>query len=67
MPSMLLYSKTIYLLKEHEAWRSFCMNFIAWENALSFTVLRLLNNDFVQRYGNYAGRDLHDRHYAGNR
>jgi glycine hydroxymethyltransferase len=67
MPDMLNYSKIIHLLKEHEAWRSCCMNLIASENALSSTVLRLLNNDLIQRYGNYAGRDLHDRRYAGNR
>jgi glycine hydroxymethyltransferase len=67
MPNPLNYSKIAHLLKEHEAWRSQCMNLIASENALSANVLRLLDSDLVQRYGNYAGRDLHDRRYTGNR
>jgi glycine hydroxymethyltransferase len=67
MPDELNFPKIVHLLKEHESWRSSCMNLIASENALSSTVFRLLDNDLVQRYGNYAGRDLHDRRYAGNR
>jgi glycine hydroxymethyltransferase len=55
------------LVNEHEAWRAHCMNLIAAENALSPAVRHFLASDLVQRYGNYAGRDLNDRRYQGNR
>jgi glycine hydroxymethyltransferase len=64
---MLTASRITALVAEHEAWRSRCMNLIASENALSPAVRRYLSSDFVQRYGNYLGRDLTDRRYAGNR
>lgn len=57
----------MHLIADHEQWRAQCMNLIASENAISPAVRRALDNDFVQRYGNYAGRDLKDRRYAGNR
>lgn len=43
------------------------MNLIASENAFSPATRRFLSCDLVQRYGNYAGRDLTDRRYSGNR
>jgi glycine hydroxymethyltransferase len=54
------------LVERHGAWRSQCMNLIAAENALSPAVRGQLATDLVQRYGNYAGRDLQDRRYRGN-
>ncbi|MGD9091266.1 MAG: hypothetical protein PVF74_00350 [Anaerolineales bacterium] len=55
------------LISEHENWRRSCMNLIASENALSPAVRQALDNDFVQRYGNYLGRDLRQRRYSGSR
>jgi glycine hydroxymethyltransferase len=55
------------LVDEHEAWRAQCMNLIASENALSPAVRGQLATDLVQRYGNYAGRDLDNRRYRGSR
>lgn len=43
------------------------MNLIASENALSPAVRDALDNDLVQRYGNYLGRDLNDRRYSGSK
>lgn len=54
------------LIAENEAWRVHCMNLIASENAISPAVRAALDNDFVQRYGNYAGRDITQRRYTGN-
>jgi len=56
-----------HLISEHEKWRSSCMNLIASENAISPAVREALDNDFVQRYGNYLGRDLMQRRYSGSR
>jgi glycine hydroxymethyltransferase len=55
------------LVTEHSAWRAGCMNLIAAENALSPAARGQLATDLVQRYGNYTGRDLHNRRYRGNR
>jgi len=54
-------------ITDHEAWRKQCMNLIASENALSPAVRDALDNDLVQRYGNYLGRDLTNRRYSGSR
>jgi glycine hydroxymethyltransferase len=67
MANMLTYQSIQNLISEHESWRSECMNLIASENALSPAVRKALDNDFVQRYGNYQGRNLNDRRYSGNR
>ena len=64
---MLTNKKISNLIFEHETWRARCMNLIASENALSPAVRKALDNDLVQRYGNYAGRDLTDRRYTGNK
>ncbi|MCC7355466.1 MAG: serine hydroxymethyltransferase [Anaerolineae bacterium] len=64
---MLSYQDFASLVSEHEAWRARCLNLIAAENALSPAVRRFLDGDLVQRYGNYAGRNLTDRRYTGNR
>jgi glycine hydroxymethyltransferase len=61
-----LSSRVQELVEAHGAWRAQCMNLIAAENALSPAVRGQLATDLVQRYGNYAGRDLHNRRYRGN-
>jgi glycine hydroxymethyltransferase len=55
------------LVRNHESWRSECLNLIASENALSPTVKRYLACDLVQRYGDYEGRDYTARKYQGTR
>jgi glycine hydroxymethyltransferase len=64
---MLKHDQIPQWIKEHEAWRGQCMNLIASENALSPAVRQALDNDLVQRYGNYLGRDLSNRRYSGSR
>ena len=54
-------------LAKHEAWRSETLNLIASENALSPAVRSALNNDLLQRYADYPGRDANARRYRGNR
>lgn len=63
---MLTHEKIMQLVAEHEHWRAQCMNLIASENSISPAVRRALDNDLIQRYGNYAGRNLKDRRYTGN-
>lgn len=63
---MLTYEKIMHLIADHEKWRAHCMNLIASENTISPAVRRALDNDLIQRYGNYAGRNLKDRRYTGN-
>jgi len=64
---MLTHHQISQWIEDHEAWRKQCMNLIASENALSQAVRDALNNDLVQRYGNYLGRDLTNRRYSGSR
>jgi glycine hydroxymethyltransferase len=64
---MLSREEIFQLIARHEQWRAQCMNLIASENAVSSAVRRALDNDLIQRYGNYAGRNLKDRRYTGNR
>jgi glycine hydroxymethyltransferase len=55
------------LLAAHETWRGRTLNLIASENVLSPAVRAALNNDLLQRYADYSGRDLSARRYQGNR
>jgi len=55
------------IVQSHESWRGDCLNLIASENILSQAVRASLDNDLVQRYGDYVGRDLTNRKYRGNR
>ncbi|MCC5835185.1 MAG: hypothetical protein JJU20_10660 [Opitutales bacterium] len=55
------------LVERHSHWRSRCLNLCAAENALSPAVLGFLSGSFVQRYADYAGRDLKNRKYLGTR
>ncbi len=55
------------LLEKHKAFRANCLNLIASENVPSPLVERLIVEELDQRYGNYIGIDLHQRHYQGNR
>ena len=57
----------LQLVQAHTDWRQSTLNLIASENALSPTVRRALDNDLVQRYADYTGRDLTARRYQGNR
>ncbi|HJN15900.1 MAG TPA: glycine hydroxymethyltransferase, partial [Armatimonadota bacterium] len=62
-----MFGRIQELVQQHVGWRNQCMNLIAAENALSPVVREQLGTDLVQRYGNYAGRDLLNRRYRGNR
>ncbi|MBI1926975.1 glycine hydroxymethyltransferase, partial [Candidatus Poribacteria bacterium] len=55
------------LLEKHKAFRANCLNLIASENVPSPLVERFIVEELDQRYGNYIGIDLHQRHYQGNR
>lgn len=55
------------LVISHENWRAECINLTASENMLSPSVRRYLNNDLVQRYGDYTGRDVSARRYQGTK
>ena len=55
------------LLEKHHTFREDCLNLIASENLPSPLVDRLLSLDLNHRYGNYAGLDLRQRSYQGNR
>lgn len=55
------------LLQKHGKFRGDCLNLIASENTPSPLVERLLSEELNRRYGYYAGIDLHQRAYRGNR
>ncbi len=59
--------KFLRLIKEHEKWRTGCLNLVAAENTMSPLARSLLSTDLAQRYGDYTGRNLHARRYFGNR
>lgn len=55
------------LLNKHHEYRENCLNLIASENVPSPLVEELFDERLAQRYGNYNGIDLYNRHYKGNR
>jgi glycine hydroxymethyltransferase len=54
------------LLKQHDDYRSRCLNLIASENYASMKVRSYLDNDFGNRYGCYATLNPALREYTGN-
>ncbi len=59
--------KLTTLLNKHHEYRQTCLNLIASENIPSPLVEELFDERLAQRYGNYNGIDLYQRHYKGNR
>ncbi len=59
--------KLTTLLNKHHEYRDTCLNLIASENVPSALVEELFDEKLAQRYGNYNGTDLYNRHYKGNR
>lgn len=59
--------KLTTLLNKHHEYRDACLNLIASENTPSALVEELFDERLAQRYGNYNGTDLYNRHYKGNR
>lgn len=59
--------KLTTLLNKHHEYRDTCLNLIASENTPSALVEELFDERLAQRYGNYNGTDLYNRHYKGNR
>ncbi len=59
--------KLTSLLTKHHEYRQTCLNLIASENVPSPLVEELFDERLAQRYGNYNGTDLYQRHYKGNR
>lgn len=59
--------KLTTLLNRHHKYRENCLNLIASENTPSPLVEELFDERLAQRYGNYNGIDLSNRHYKGNR
>lgn len=59
--------KLTTLLNKHHEYRQTCLNLIASENMPSPLVEELFDERLAQRYGNYNGIDLYNRHYKGNR
>ena len=59
--------KLTTLLNKHHEYRDTCLNLIASENTPSPLVEELFDERLAQRYGNYNGTDLYNRHYKGNR
>ena len=59
--------KLTALLNKHHEYRDTCLNLIASENTPSALVEELFDERLAQRYGNYNGTDLYNRHYKGNR
>lgn len=59
--------KLTTLLNKHHEYRQNCLNLIASENTPSPLVEELFDERLAQRYGNYKGIDLYQRHYKGNR
>ncbi|MCG9129389.1 hypothetical protein JT359_17510 [Candidatus Poribacteria bacterium] len=55
------------LLNDHHEYRETCLNLIASENTPSPLVEELFDERLARRYGNYAGIDLFQRNYKGNR
>lgn len=55
------------LLNDHHQYRETCLNLIASENTPSPLVEELFDERLARRYGNYAGIDLFQRNYKGNR
>jgi glycine hydroxymethyltransferase len=55
------------LLKQHDEYRSNCLNLIASENFTSMKVRSYLDNDFGNRYGCYATLNPSVRDYTGNK
>ena len=59
--------KLTSLLNKHHEYRKTCLNLIASENTPSPLVEELFDERLARRYGNYAGIDLYQRNYKGNR
>ncbi len=59
--------KLISLLNKHHEYRETCLNLIASENTPSPLVEELFDERLARRYGNYAGINLFQRNYKGNR
>lgn len=59
--------KLTLLLNKHHEYRETCLNLIASENTPSPLVEELFDERLARRYGNYAGIDLYQRNYKGNR
>lgn len=59
--------KIIKTLNQHERWRKESLNLVAAENSMSPLARSVLASELEQRYGDYTGRDLHDRRYFGTR
>lgn len=59
--------KLTTLQNKHHEYRETCLNLIASENVPSPLVEELFDERLAQRYGNYNGIDLYNRHYKGNR
>lgn len=59
--------KLTSLLNKHHEYRETCLNLIASENTPSPLVEELFDERLARRYGNYAGIELYQRNYKGNR